>query len=151
MMMDFSNLNFNKSMLNDLQQINPYEIMSKIGLSQSDTDKILQGDMSPVSKTEPFVVDYDSLKNFYTNCFNDALIKYYFLKIKNREELSSEEKEVYQEAIDEFFKLVFNTAVDGLFEIEGENCVLFKINGYYFVLSSPLNYAYWIENPNQSS
>jgi hypothetical protein len=151
MMMDFSNLNINKTMLNSLQQINPYEIMGKVGLSPADTDKILMGDMSPVSKEEPFIVDYDAVKDFYGKYFNDTLIRYYFSKIKNREELSDEEKEIYEEAIDEFFKLIFKIAFDGLFILEGEDCILFKINSDHFVLSSPLNYAYWIEKPNQSS
>jgi len=149
-MINLSNLQFDQSLISNLQGINPYEIMSKLGLNKKDTDTILKGDFSPVLKEKPFIIDFSILSKNYGKIFNPNLIKYFLEKAKNNENLSPEERDVYKEAYNNFFKLVFKVATDGIFFIDKmeDECLLIQYDGNYFILikSPEMNNIFYLKN-----
>jgi hypothetical protein len=154
---NFSALKFDKTLLTNLQNINPYEIFEKLGLSKEDTDKILQGDYEPVTKEEPFIIDYNTFLSNYGKYFNDNLIKYLFQLAFEEKELSNEEYETYKEAIDSFFELVFKIGIAGTFKIDfseesDEECLLIQLEGsFYILIKTPeLNKIFYLEKTSTS-
>jgi hypothetical protein len=151
-MIDFSSIKFDKSILSNIQGINPYEIFGKLGLTEGDTNKILQGDFSPVSTERPFIIDYDIFFKNYGSYFNTNLIKYFFRKAKDKEELSDDEWYAYNEAYEYFFELAFKIGSDGIFAFDPEDTsiegLFIQVEGSTFVLArSPLKRKiYYLEH-----
>jgi hypothetical protein len=138
-MIDFSNLKFDKSLLTNLQNINPYEIFGKLGMSKDDTEEILKGNLEPAFKEEPFIIDYPTFRSTYEKYFNHNLISLFFNKAKEKIELTDEEWNIYKEAYDEFFSLIFKVGLDGIFQIDltgelKEKCLLIQFEGSFYAL-----------------
>lgn len=134
-MIDFNKIQFDKDTLNNIQNINPIELLSKMGLSIADSEKLLKGDFSPIQK--PLVVDYNVFQKNYGKYFNNNLIIYFFDKAQKNEILSNEELKIYQEAKNAFFKLIFYKCQDCIFflkEIPESLCLLIQFNNCYFIL-----------------
>jgi hypothetical protein len=142
-------------MLSNLQNINPYEIFEKLGLSQKETDQVLTGDYEPVTKEKPFIIDFSVFYSNYGKYFNFYLIKHLFNTAREQKELSTEEKEIYNEAINDFFELIFKVGIDGYFLLNGEfneDCLLVQFeNEYYILIKTPdFNKIYFLEKTSTS-
>jgi hypothetical protein len=156
-MIDFNNLKFDKSLLLNLQNINPYEIFGNLGISKQDTDEILKGNLDPAFKEEPFIIDYPTFFKNYGNYFNHNLISLFFNKAKEKIELSPEEWETYKEAYNNFFSLIFIVGKDGIFQVDltgelKEECLLIQFENSYFILIkfSNHNKIFYLEKTSNS-
>jgi hypothetical protein len=133
--MDFSNIQFDKSMLSRLQNINPYEILGQLGLNKQETDEVLKGNFAPVTK--PFIIDYPTFRANYEKYYNHNLVKYLFTCAFENRDLTIEEEETWKEGIEAFFKAAFYAGTDGIFLIEKNESLLINFEGSHYVMIKP--------------
>jgi hypothetical protein len=155
-MIDFNLQNFkvDKTMISKLQELDPYAILGQLGLSKKNTSEILKGDFSSVKQQEPFVIDLEVFIKNYGKLFNPNLIIYFLQKAKEDEFLSEEEMDIYKEAHDNFFKLIFKVGIEGRFILNSieDECLLLKYNKDYFILmKNEMNNIFFLKETSNKS
>jgi len=127
-----------------LQEINPIEVLSGLGFSMPQIDRVLDGDVTAAvertHKIDPIIDVGVVRKNYLWNESID-LIRWIFLKAKGREEFAAEEVEATRELYYKLFAECFRTAraagfTFSLDEVKKKNeNVLAKMDGDLYLMS----------------
>jgi len=103
--------------IQNLEGLNPLELLGKIGLNELEAQTVMNGNFSPVTKTAPDILDFNLIMEYNGDYCNANLINYFFKKAKMQEAFTEEESAAYLDAWENWFVIVFKVAQRSIFQM----------------------------------
>jgi len=118
--MDLKGLNFSKLLRPDFNQnlngLDPMAFLQQLGMNDKESKSILSGDMSSLLKEKRDILDYNQLLKRFNKSVNKNLINYFFEKAKSKEGFTDDEQNVYGDAWNIWFDIVFKYCKNHIFQ-----------------------------------
>jgi len=132
------NINFNNLLKSDFINMNPLDMLKQAGLTKNEIDNVMVGNMTPIIDSvqrKLDIIDFNAILKRFNKSVNKNLINYFYKKAKLKETFTEDEQEVYGNALNFCFDLVFNHCKLNTFNLSSDlkdtSLLIVKNNEYY--------------------
>jgi hypothetical protein len=128
--------------LKNIETIDPYALLSSIGLNQTEVNKILhEKEYSILTHkifNKPDVIDFDTIMKNHGKLLSTQLCRYFFQKARDNSSFTEQELTDYKETYQKFFDMCFEygkSFIYKLAKIPAADNLLIKVDNLYYQLS----------------
>jgi hypothetical protein len=128
-----------KTLTNNINSVKPLEMLQQLGFGGGDAQKILEGDITPISnQVKVDIMDFSSVMKNHGQSFNVNLIRFFFKKAQSKEDYTDEEIEAYQEEYKKWFDFIFEIGEQFAFNLDADlddTTIFIKVDSLYYQMS----------------